>query len=156
MAENLKILISDNDLTNWKKYAFLVLLLGYLMLMFSMVTHSGPYSLKKFGILILFNGFVFLIYYGSFRWIKYLKFVSFDKTNLYVSSAFKEAIIPIEKISEIKEEKDRKTIFVQIKLNFKSEFGTRIVFIPKNKEVYQMFKNTIANSEETSGIPIEP
>ncbi len=66
-----------------------------------------------------------------FLWINYrLKFVSVDENNLYVSRLLREKAIPLSEVGEV----FLTTIgFVWVGIRFKSktEFGSKIFFMPK-------------------------
>jgi len=62
-----------------------------------------------------------------------LKKVSIDDTYLYVSNYFNEIPIPLSNIADVTENVWVNIHPVTIHLNFSSEFGDQIVFMPKTR-----------------------
>lgn len=62
-----------------------------------------------------------------------LKIVKMDDKYLYISNLLKEVQVPISEIAKIKESRWSKTNHVVLTLKSPSEFGKRIVFIPRKE-----------------------
>ena len=85
-----------------------------------------------------------------------LKVVSVDENVLYVSNYLKEIVIPLSQIYDVTENFWLNTHPVTIHLKSRSEFGHRIVFMPKTrflfftshpvvKELKQLAKSRVAH-----------
>jgi hypothetical protein len=68
-----------------------------------------------------------LLLFGAVR----LKYVSVDDDFLYVSNYFREIVIPLWDIYDVTENVWLKTHPVTVHLKHASEFGNKIVFMPK-------------------------
>ena len=105
-------------------------------------------------LLVWIAGSAFLLW-DSFR----LKAVSVDENLLYVSNYLKEIAIPLSHIYDVTENIWLNTHPVSIYLKSPSEFGGRIVFMPKTrflffsshpvvKELKQLAKSGVARVEK--------
>jgi hypothetical protein len=80
--------------------------------------------------------FLFFWIAGSALWLfdaERLKYVSVDDDFLYVSNYFREIVIPLQDIYDVTENVWLKIHPVTLHLKHPSEFGDKIVFMPKTR-----------------------
>jgi hypothetical protein len=98
-----------------------------LMMFFSGVNDADPFA-KVFFLFAWAVGFA-VIYWSSIR----LKDVSVDDNFLYVSNYLKEVVIPLSDIRDVTENRWINIHPVTIHLKSPSEFGDKIIFMPKTR-----------------------
>jgi hypothetical protein len=113
-----KIILPVVLLTGWG-YSTLMMFLG----------HSARPEDESMKWVFLFFGFVVAAssYWGGVR----LKEVSVDENFLYVSNYVKEISIPLSQIQDVTENRWLNSHPITIHLRSPSEFGDKIVFMPK-------------------------
>lgn len=95
----------------------------------SFLPGSGvPHAAGSFSLVMLIVGAALMYRFGL-----RLKVVSVDDNYLYVSNYAKEIAIPLDEISDVTENKWANNRPVTIRLRSPSEFGDKIVFMPKVK-----------------------
>jgi len=95
----------------------------------------GPESLPRWGYVLFWIGGLVFVWWGSVR----LKVVSVDNDFLYVSNYLKEIAIPLSDIYDVTENVWLNTHPVTIHLKSPSEFGDKILFMPKTR--FSMFSS---------------
>lgn len=96
--------------------------------MFTSIVDGPNASVKLLFLMFWIAGSVF-IWWGSVR----LKVVSVDQSFLYVSNYLKEIAIPLSDIYEVTENVWLNSHPVTIHLKHPSEFGDKVVFMPKTR-----------------------
>lgn len=99
---------------------------GTLMMFFGVLEGGGGTALKWVFLFVWVAGSAF-IYWSCIR----LKEVSVDDNFLYVSNYLKEVSIPLSEIYDVTENKWLNIHPVTIHLKSPSEFGDKIIFMPK-------------------------
>ena len=90
---------------------------------------DGPDSSAKWLFFVIWIAGGVFMWWGSVR----LKVVSVDETFLYVSNYLKEIAIPLSDIYDVTENFWLNTHPVTIHLKSPSEFGDKVVFMPKTR-----------------------
>ena len=107
--------------------AFWILLFGFATLTLFLGGADGPNAPPKWLVLFVWIAGAAYICWSCFR----LKEVSVDDNYLYVSNYFKEIAIPLTEIYDVTENVWLQMHPVTIHLRSPSEFGNKIVFMPK-------------------------
>ena len=147
--------MEQNITSNWTYFYKIILPIAFIpwagfSRMKSAFPPTDPHSHVMFwvfiGAWILIGGWVF--------WFAYrLKIVKMDNKYLYVSNLLKVIRIPISDIAKIKESTWSRTNHVVLTLKSPSEFGSKIVFIPKKRYETITGKESVMESiKEMAGL----